>query len=141
MRVFVWEHEIILIFDRQVGHCRLDAWGAHETQNFAGSDGPRRAVPEAVTKAPVMASKAGNNAHPAQSAADMSAAHAARRQRGRGLQDLGVERPVSNSSVPASNPGWGFASSFGTGNLPSLWTDTWPPNSTGILAKGIERSR
>jgi hypothetical protein len=23
-----------------------------------------------------------------------------------------------------------------TGNLPSLWTDTWPPNSTGILAKG-----
>jgi hypothetical protein len=27
-------------------------------------------------------------------------------KRRRGLQDLGVERPVSNSSVPASNPGW-----------------------------------
>src|SRR5208283_413970 len=25
---------------------------------------------------------------------------------------------------------------FGTGNLPSLWTDTGPPNSTAILAEG-----
>jgi len=32
---------------------------------------------KAVTKAPVTASKAGNNAHSAQSATDMSAAHAA----------------------------------------------------------------
>jgi hypothetical protein len=36
------------------------------------------------------------------------------------------------------SPCWGFAS-FGTGNLPSLWTDTWPPNSTAILAAGDHR--
>jgi hypothetical protein len=40
-------------------------------------------------------------------------------------------------------PLWAFA--MGASRLlelgahPSLWTDTWPPNSTAILAEGIHR--